>query len=135
MKVARAIVNLLEIELFFNMAFQSLGSIGRRPLYIELVEFVTGMEIFEDLAQFDYGIYQKILYQKCYNKEENEYDLKFVEIIKDKELRKIGDKLKIWDYLYDIYLQCEKARNILIDNGNADVFNIGKKYIEDKYFK
>ena len=55
--------------------------------------------------------------------------------MKDKELRKIGDKLKIWEYLYDIYLQCEKARNILIDNKNADVFNIGKKYIEDKYFK
>lgn len=135
MKVARAIVNSSDIEVFFNMAFQSLGSIGRRQLYIEFIGFVTGMEIFEDLTRFDYGIYQKTLYQKCYNKEENKYDLKFVEIIKDKELRKIGDKLKIWDYLYDIYLQCEKARNILIDNGNADVSNIGKKYIEDKYFK
>lgn len=135
MKVARAIVNLSDIELFFNMAFQSLGSICRRQLYIEFVEFVTGIEIFEDLSRFDYGIYQKTLYQKCYNKEENEYDLNFIEIMKDKELRKIGDKLKIWEYLYDIYLQCEKARNILIDNKNADVFNIGKKYIEDKYFK
>ena len=74
-------------------------------------------------------------YQKCYNKENDEYDLDFVEIVKDKELRKIGDKLKIWDYLYDIYWQCKKAINILIDNKNADVFNIGKKYIEDKYFK
>ncbi len=135
MKVARAIVNMSEVELFFNIAFEGLGNISKRPLYLEFVEFVTGTELFGDLARFDYGIYQKVLYQKCYNKENDEYDLDFVEIVKDKELRKIGDKLKIWDYLYDIYWQCKKAINILIDNKNADVFNIGKKYIEDKYFK
>lgn len=135
LKVSRTIVNSLEVTLFFDRTFEFIGIINRLPLYLEFIEFVTGTKISDDLARFDYEIYQKTLYEKCYQKEEERYKISFTKMIKDKELKAVGGKLKIWDYLYDVYLQCVNTINILQEDKNANVFNIGKKYIEDKYFK
>lgn len=135
MKVSRAIIKSLELTSYFNKAFECIGNVNRTQLFMVFVEFIIGSNIESDLARFDYGIYQKVLYQKCYNKENEEYEINFIEIMKDESLRNVFNKLKIWDYLYDVYLECENALKILLKNKEADVFNIGKKYIEDKYFK
>ena len=135
MRVSRAVVNILETTLYFDVMFDYLGNINKLPMYMLFVEFVTGTNIVDDLCKFDYEIYQKVLYKKCYDNEDYGYNIDFRKMLEDKELRTIGEKLRIWDYIYDVYLQCDKVTEILENDRNIDVFNIGKNYIEDKYFK
>lgn len=133
MKVSKAILNSLETSIYFDVEFEYLGSINKLPFYIWFVEFVTGTNIVYDLFRFDYEIYQKVLYEKCFNEENGEYEIDFRKMLEDKELKVIGEKLKVWDFIYEVYLQCERTVDILRKDINTDVFNIGKKYIA-KFF-
>ena len=76
---------------------------------------------------------QKQFYQKCYNFEENTYLLDFRKILKDKELRDICASLKIWDYLYDVYLTCIEVLEKLQENPQIDSYHIARRKLKEKY--
>lgn len=132
MNVSRAILNLIRLEINLNKAFEEECAIGYTYSYMDFIEFVTGINIEAELSSFDYGIYQKELYEKCFDEEENEYKINFLQVIKDKNLRQIFDKLKVWDFLYSIYIECEKILEILENNDELKPYEIGKQNIKNK---
>ena len=98
---------------------------------MQIIKFVRGKDMDYDLAGFDYGIYQKELYDNCYSEEYGLYEIEFGKIIKDTELKNIFDKLKIWDYLYNMYLDTEKALKILEEDEKIDMYQIIQKTKEE----
>ena len=73
-------------------------------------------------------------FKETYNKENEEYEIDFKKALKNEKLKKDFEKLKIWDYLYDVYLEIKKTIEKLDKNIETDTFCTSKKYIEDKYF-
>ena len=134
LNVSQAIIDLLEITISFSETFVYMGSFRKMALYLEFVEFVIGARIADDLIRFDYEIYQKILYEKCYNKDTKQYDINFAKVIKDNELKDAFGKLRVWDYLYDVYSKCNIVLEILKNNIEANDFGINPNYFEEKYF-
>lgn len=126
MKASKAIINFIEPTIFLDRTFEYMGSIKRMEIIMDIVEFVTGANLELDLSRFDYGIYQKELYKNCYSEEFEEYEINFSKIIENVELKKLFDKLKVWDYFYNIYLKCEKALNILYKDDETDMHKIGE---------
>ena len=134
MQVAQKIINSIEPTIYLNKAFEAIGNINRIPIYTTFIEFIIGDAIENYLFRFDYGIYQQTLYQETYNKENEEYEIDFKKALKNEKLKEDFEKLKIWDYLYDIYLEIKKTIEKLDENIEIDAFCTSKKYIEDKYF-
>ena len=66
----------------------------------------------------------------------NDLEIIYEEIgtLKNEKLKKDFEKLKIWNYLYDVYLEIKKTIEKLDKNIETDAFCTSKKYIEDKYF-
>ena len=125
----------LEPELSLDIGFNLISIIEREFIPMDFIEFVTGVNLWDDLENFDYGIYQKILFDKCFNEEEQAYILDFNKILKDKELKMICAKIKIWDYIYDIYLECKKTLEKLEGNNNINCYHISEETIKNKYFR
>lgn len=134
MEVAQKIINIMEPTIFLNKAFECFGNINVTLVYMKFIEFIIGNSIEGYLAKFDYGIYQQTLYQEAYNKENEEYEIEFKKALKNEKLKMDFDKLKIWDFLYDVYLESKKTIENLEKNIETDAFGISQKYIKDKYF-
>ena len=134
MQVVQKIINSIEPTIYLNKAFEAIGNINRIPIYTTFKEFINGDAIENYLFRFDYGIYQQTLYQETYNKENEEYEIDFKKALKNEKLKKDFEKLKIWDYLYDVYLEIKKTIEKLDKNIETDAFCTSKKYIKDKYF-
>lgn len=134
MQVVQKIINSIETTIYLNKAFEAIGNINRIPIYTTFIEFIIGDAIENYLFRFDYGIYQQTLYQETYNKENEEYEIDFKKALKNEKLKKDFEKLKIWNYLYDVYLEIKKTIEKLDKNIETDAFCTSKKYIEDKYF-
>lgn len=133
LEIVKSIIDITSIEIQLNEKFDIECNWSRAYVFSWLIYFITGLEIEWDIGSFDYSIYQKQLYQKCYDPEEDVYILNFKEIWKDKELNKICSKLGVWNYLYDIYLSCIETVELIQKNSQADVYHIAKKKLEEKY--
>lgn len=130
---SKAIIDTIQLTINLDLEFRTVGIEIKNWLIMDFIKFVADIDIQWDLNIFDYGIYQEVFYQKCFN-DEHLYVLNFNKILKDKELKIICDRLKIWDFMYDIFLECEKALEALHEDSNLNVYHIAKKDIEKKYF-
>lgn len=133
MNVSKAILSIIQLEIYLNRAFEQESSFGYQCDYMDMVKFVTGIDIEISISLFDYGIYQKDIYEECFDEEMNIYIIEFLQAIKNKKLKEIFDRLKIWDFFYAIYNECKKALELLEEDNNINVFNIGKKKIKNKF--
>ena len=133
MNVSKAILSIIQLEIYLNRAFEQESSFGYQCDYMDMVKFVTGIDIEISISLFDYGIYQKDIYEECFDEEMNIYKIEFLQAIKNKKLKEIFDRLKIWDFFYEIYNECKKALELLEEDNNINVFNIGKKKIKNKF--
>lgn len=130
---ARAIVDMFSFEIELDETFDKKADLSYVNIFSWMMPYVIGNEIERDIGQFDYSIYQKQFYQKCYNFEQNTYLLDFKKILKDKELRDICASLKIWDYLYDVYLICIEVLEKLQENPQIDSYHIARRELKEKY--
>ena len=133
MNVSKAILSIIQLEIYLNRAFEQESSFGYQCDYMDMVKFVTGIDIEISISLFDYGIYQKDIYEECFDEEMNIYKIEFLQAIKNKKLKEIFNRLKIWDFFYAIYNECKKALELLEEDNNINVFNIGKKKIKNKF--
>ena len=130
-KTSKAIIDFIEPTLYLDKTFAYIECIKRMDIIMQIIKFVRGKDMDYDLAGFDYGIYQKELYDNCYSEEYGLYEIEFGKIIKDTELKNIFDKLKVWDYLYNMYLDTEKALKILEEDEKIDMYQIIQKTKEE----
>ncbi len=132
--IAKAMIHLicLKVELNYQFEVDKLWNYLYVPLWF--VNFVTGTRLEYDIGKLDYGIYQQILYEKCYDSEQKNYILDFEEIIKDKQLREVCKTLKVWDYLYDVYLTCKESVTKLKENNTLNAYHMNENKIVNKYF-
>lgn len=133
MGIVRAMIDMFSIEIELDEMFDMNADFSYVNIFSWMIHYVIGNEIGSYMGQFDYSIYQKQFYQKCYDFEENGYQLNFKKILKDKELRDICASLKIWDYLYDIYLTCIEILEKLQKNPQMDSYHIAEKKLKEKY--
>lgn len=131
--VSKRILELIQIEIELDCEFELYTTFWKEYIPIWFIQFITGTELQWDISNFEYSIYQKKFYEKCYDEEKKTYILNFNKIMKDKELKEICSKLKIWDYLYDIYIESKKVLDMLKENKKINVHNISKKDIVYKY--
>lgn len=129
----KAIMDLLELELHLDRRFKIIGGLQFRYPPIDFVEFVTGIDLNKDMQFFDYGIYQKMLREKCFNEKIGAYILDFSKMLREKDLKEICDKLKICDYIYDMYKSCEKTLELLENDNKCNAYNIEKESLYKKY--
>lgn len=134
--VTKAVMELIKLEIHLNRKFEIIESYGFEYLPMAFVEFVTNINLYhENMQCFDYAIYQKELYERCYDKNTDTYILDFNKMLKEKELKEICIKLKICDFVYDLYKSCEKTLNLLENNNDINVYNIDKEAFLKKYYK
>lgn len=134
--VTKAVMELTKLEIHLNKKFEIIESYGFEYLPMAFVEFVTNMNLYhENMQCFDYAIYQKELYKRCYDKKTDTYILDFNKMLKEKDLKEICIKLKICDFVYDLYKSCEKTLNLLENSNDINVYNIDKEAFLKKYYK
>ena len=134
MKIARAITNMISWEIEIDKKFNVRSQFYHTYTYIPVIDFVMGIFVETHIALLDYAIYQKELYKKFYDYEEEVYRLDFEKIIEDKKLRDICSNIKVWDYLYDIYTESIKAIEKLQKDIKTDMCNIAKESFYKKYY-
>ncbi len=133
MGIVREIVNLFSIEIELDETFDSSADLSHVNIFSWMIPYVIGDEIGSYMGQFDYSIYQKQFYQKCYDLDTFCYLLNFKKILRDKELREICASLKIWDYLYEIYLIAIEVLEKLQENPQMDSYHIAQRRLKEKY--
>lgn len=134
MRVSREIIDLFDIEVYLDDEFNVVSNLSNFCILSCIISFVTGSEIEWDIGLFEYSIYQEELYQKCYDEEEEMYILNFKDILKDKSLRNICSSIKVWNYLYDVYLICVEVLEELKKHPEMDVYHFGQSRLIEKYY-
>lgn len=134
MGVSRAIIEILQLGIGLDEKFDMCWNINIEHKMMWLVNFVTGVHLEWDIGWLDYSIYKDELYEYFYNKEEEMYEIDFNEVINTKELREIFAKLKVWDYIYDIYCETVKILEQIEKDNSLNVYNIAKEKLEQKYY-
>lgn len=135
MKVSKAIMDLISLRIELDTKFNLLTIINKAYEFLWMIEWITGIKLEEAVGKFEYGINQKEWYQACYQQERGTYELEFKKILQDKQLRKICDSLKVWDYLYDVYKISKQVLQKVQADTSLNAFHDKKKEIEEKYFE
>lgn len=133
MEISRAIINMISPEIELDFKFDFVSNLNCIYPFSWIVHFVTGIELEWEVGLLDYAIYQKQLYEKCYDEKEDVYILKFKEMLKDKELKDICSEVGVFDYLYDIYSACVETLLEIFENPSIDTYNIKNKELREKY--
>ena len=101
-------------------------------------DFITpsylGVDIIEDLSYFKIDTESKVLRKKCYREKDKMFDIDFEKAIRDEELKKELDNIRVWEYIEEVYFKLKEVYMILLKDSSIDVYKyFSHSEMQEKY--